>query len=177
LRDAGGPSAPPAAEGFGCPAGGRDAAEGGPPSETDANAELERLLREISSTIRHRGRRVLAEMGITLPQFDALNQLLRHGEMTMGELCERLQVASSTVTDLTDRMERAELVRRCKDGSDRRVVRLHVTERGRAVIDAVLRARAAYVGAVIESLPARRRAGVLGAIRLLHAHVTRPESP
>jgi DNA-binding MarR family transcriptional regulator len=74
-----------------------------------------------------------------------------------------------------DRMERAGLVRRCRVESDKRVVRLQISDRGREVIEGVLRARAAYVGSVLERLPAEARAGVLEAVRLLHAEVTRPE--
>jgi len=153
----------------------------GPPEAVGADeagtAELERLLREVAATIRHRGRRALAGLGITLPQFDALNQLKRGGEMTMGELCDRLQLASSTVTDLIDRMERAELVRRCRCDADRRVVRLQISGRGMAVIDEVLRTRAEYLATVLGRLSRREHKQVAAAIRLLHAHVTAPEAP
>jgi DNA-binding MarR family transcriptional regulator len=147
---------------------------GAAPEGTEANQEMERLLREIARCVRRQGRRALGAMGITGPQFDALNQL-RCSAMTMGELCERLEVASSTLTDLVDRMERAGLVRRCRVETDKRVVRLHISDRGRAVIENVLEVRAAYVGTVLERLPADRRAGVEEAVRLLHVEVTRPE--
>ena len=149
---------------------------GAAPEGAEANQEMERLLREIAATVRRQGRRALGAMGITGPQFDALNQL-RRAAMTMGELCERLEVASSTLTDLIDRMERAGLVKRCRVETDKRVVRLQISDRGRAVIEGVLQARAAYVGAVLDRLPGDRRAGVEEAVRLLHAEVTRREGP
>ena len=149
---------------------------GAAPEGSEANQEMERLLREIAATVRRQGRRALGAMGITGPQFDALNQL-RRAAMTMGELCERLEVASSTLTDLIDRMERAGLVKRCRVETDKRVVRLQISDRGRAVIEGVLQARAAYVGAVLDRLPADRRGGVEEAVRLLHAEVTRREGP
>ena len=153
--------------------------EGGapPPDLTLQDEEMERLLREVAGTIRHRGRRTLGELGVTAPQFDALHQLKRHGEMTMGELCEKLQLASSTVTDLVARMERAGLVRRRRDAEDRRVVHLRSTERGARVIEDVMRTRVHYVGCVLSHLSPEQRVQVADAVRLLHAQVTAPWAP
>ncbi len=139
--------------------------------------ELERLLREVAATVRQRGRRALSGLGITPPQFDALIQLKRGGEMTMGDLCTRLHLASSTVTDLIDRMERGGLAQRFRDASDRRVVRLRVTQRGLDVIEAVLRTRAAYFGEILGRLPANAQWQIAGALRLLHGEMTRGEGP
>ena len=139
--------------------------------------ELERLLREIAATVRQRGRRALAGLGITPPQFDALVQLKRCGELTMGDLCARLHLASSTVTDLIDRMERGGLAQRFRDEADRRVIRLRPTPRGLAVIEEVLRTRAAYLGEILGRLPEEGRGQIVGALRLLHHEVTRTDVP
>jgi DNA-binding MarR family transcriptional regulator len=164
----------------GCAPGGRAEAAARGAGRTAAAApspaleELERLLREVAATIRQRGRHALAGFCITPPQFDALWQLKRHGEMTMGELCDRLHLASSTVTDLVDRMERGGLVRRCRDEADRRVVRLQVTEHGQHIINEVLHTRAAYLGSALGRLSPEQQALVAEAVRLLHAQVTAP---
>ncbi len=148
-----------------------------PLSVTPEFEELERLLREIAATVRQRGRRALAGLGITPPQFDALVQLKRGGEMTMGDLCARLHLASSTVTDLIDRMERGGLAQRFRDEADRRVIRLRATPRGLKVIEEVLRTRAAYLGEILGRLPDQGREQIAGALRLLHHEVTRGDIP
>ena len=139
--------------------------------------DLERVLREVAATVRQRGRRALSALGITPPQFDALIQLKRGGEMTMGDLCARLHLASSTVTDLIDRMERAGLAQRFRDETDRRVVRLRATKRGLEVIEEVLRTRAAYLGEILGRLPEEGRRHIASALRLLHGEMTRGDVP
>lgn len=135
---------------------------------------VERLLREVSIIMRQRGRRHLSAFDITPAQFDALVELVRGGEMTMGDLCDRLSLASSTMTDLIDRMERVGFVQRTRDASDRRVVRVHAEEKGQAIIDGVLRTRAAYLASVLAQMPEETRSAVAEAIRALHDHMTRP---
>lgn len=136
-------------------------------------AEVERLLREVALIMRQRGRQHLSGFDLTPPQFDALVELVRGGEMTMGELCNRLSLASSTVTDLIDRMERSGFVQRVRDTNDRRVVRLQVLERGSEIIQGVLRTRAAYLGSVLSQMPQDAQGRVAEAIGLLHDHMTR----
>lgn len=61
---------------------------------------------------------------------------------TVSELCERLQLAQSTVTELVQRAEAAGLVRREQSGADGRVVNLLLTaegERRLAALNADLR--------------------------------------
>jgi DNA-binding MarR family transcriptional regulator len=49
---------------------------------------------------------------------------------TVGELCERLQLAQSTVTELVQRAEAAGLVRREQSDTDGRVVQVTLTANG-----------------------------------------------
>ena len=49
---------------------------------------------------------------------------------TVSELCERLQLAQSTVTELVGRAERVGLIQRERSGKDLRVAHLRLTEEG-----------------------------------------------
>jgi DNA-binding MarR family transcriptional regulator len=159
------------------PSGGPEAAAAGPPVPAAPEprvdvAEVERLLREVAAALRHRGRRALGGLGITPPQYDALIQIARGGELAMGELCGRLHLASSTVTDVIARMERGGLVQRFRDPEDRRVVRLRLTPRGRQVIEEVTRTRVAYLRTILLRLPEEEQLRLWAAIRLLHREMT-----
>ncbi len=103
--------------------------------------------------IRKRGRDILVDFGITPPQLNALVILIEHGQITMGELCDKMYLACSTATDLIDRMERNGLIARERDQADRRVIRLTVLEPGRKVIEEVMKARKHYLGAVLREIP------------------------
>ena len=77
-------------------------------------AFIEKYLRKIDYIIRTEGRAILTELSITVPQFTALQILINNGNMTIGELSQKMSLACSTITDLIDRMEKAELVNRTK---------------------------------------------------------------
>lgn len=107
--------------------------------------EIEALIRKVSFVIKCRGRDILNDFEITPPQFNALLLLSERGDMTIGELGNKMYLASSTATDLIDRMERNMLVERVRDENDRRVVRLHMTEKGKQMILEVLESRKRYL--------------------------------
>ncbi len=120
--------------------------------ETAHVEELDRLLRTVSSVIKRRGRDILSDFDITPPQFNALLILRNHGNLTIGELGEKMYLACSTATDLIDRMERNGLVERVRDQNDRRVIRLHVKEKGTEMVGAVMAARIRYLSGVLEQI-------------------------
>ena len=107
--------------------------------------KIETDFRKVCSKIRKKGREMLADYEITPPQFTALMELIEHGDMTIGELSNKMYLACSTVTDLLDRMERNLLVVRVKDEKDRRIVRIHVLDKGHTLIDEVLYNRRKYL--------------------------------
>lgn len=69
----------------------------------------------------------------TLPRFDVLAALWRRGEpMPMGELSRMLLVSNGNATDVVGRLEAEGLVARSPCATDRRTVRVSLTEAGRA---------------------------------------------
>ncbi|MHA6259390.1 MarR family winged helix-turn-helix transcriptional regulator [Sporosarcina sp. CAU 1771] len=115
----------------------------------DDIARLEKELRHISAIIKQQGRRILKNYTITPPQFIALQWLFEHGDMTIGDLSNRMFLAFSTTTDLVDRMEKNNLVQRIRDEQDRRVVRIHLLKEGERVIEEVIDKRRDYLDTVL----------------------------
>ncbi|MFY9213245.1 MAG: MarR family transcriptional regulator [Tissierellaceae bacterium] len=107
--------------------------------------EIERHLRKIDYIIRKKGREIITEENITAPQFQALQILINNEEMTIGELSQKMALACSTITDLIDRMEKAELVLRRKSKKDKRVVIVEVLPRGHEILEKVLKKRRTYL--------------------------------
>lgn len=134
--------------------------------------EIEQRLRQIAAVVRRRGRALLANYGITPPQFDALLILDHDGELTIGDLSNRLYLAYSTTTDLVDRLERAGFVVRQRDMEDRRVVRVRLQEFGARLIEEVLNARRVYLGTVLESVTCEEKKHILDVLELLHAKIS-----
>jgi len=112
-------------------------------------ADIEKDLRYISGIIKQKGREILSQYTITPPQFIALQWLFEVGDMTIGELSNKMYLACSTTTDLVDRMEKNELVMRVKDENDRRVVRVHLLKEGERIIEEVIKKRQNYLNEVL----------------------------
>ncbi|MEO5589839.1 MAG: MarR family transcriptional regulator [Gemmatimonadaceae bacterium] len=73
----------------------------------------------------------LGNVGLSMAKQSALSRLAEAGEpMTLGDLAEQLSCVRSNITQLVDRLEADDLVRRVNDPSDRRSVRAELTELG-----------------------------------------------
>jgi MarR family transcriptional regulator, organic hydroperoxide resistance regulator len=70
--------------------------------------------------------------GVRLGQNLVLAALADEDGLTPGELAERLQVTTPTIVKMATRMETAGLLKRTRDAKDARLVRLYLTDRGRA---------------------------------------------
>lgn len=78
-------------------------------------------------------RPLLDRLGLTYPQYLAMVVLWEGDDLTVGALGERLGLESSTLTPLLKRLEAMGLVSRARDARDERVVRIRLTEAGRAL--------------------------------------------
>ena len=70
-----------------------------------------------------------------------------NAEYPIGELGNNARVKRSTITDMVDRLERDGIAERVRDGGDRRVVKVRLTERGKKIkIDFTMKCRAEFQG-------------------------------
>jgi DNA-binding MarR family transcriptional regulator len=135
--------------------------------------EIERELRYISSIVKQKGREILANFPITPPQFVALQWLNEDGDMTIGELSNKMYLACSTTTDLIDRMEANELVERVRDTNDRRVVRIHLKEKGKKIIVDVLEARREYLSTILKDFSEQDVEDLARTLQILHNEMSK----
>ncbi|MEI4769367.1 MarR family transcriptional regulator [Psychrobacillus sp. FJAT-51614] len=131
-------------------------------------AFLEKELRHISGIIKQKGRQILNAYTITPPQFVALQWLLEQGDMTIGDLSNKMYLAFSTTTDLIDRMERSELVQRIRDDQDRRVVRIHLLKEGERIIEEVIAKRQQYLEDILKQFNKDEVANLSTLLEKLH---------
>lgn len=73
---------------------------------------------------------LLAELGLTYPQYVAMLVLWEQDDLSVSELGERLALDSGTLTPLLKRLEGAGLVSRTRSAADERVVRIRLTPSG-----------------------------------------------
>ena len=90
--------------------------------------------------------------GITLEQFHVLRHIKR-GYASVAELAEARQVSRSAVSQAVDALATKGLVTREEESGDRRCVRLDLTERARAAMDANYEANRLWMRETMASLP------------------------
>lgn len=78
---------------------------------------------------------------VTLSQFRTLVVLAVRGPQRSVDIAEELRVNPSTGTRMCDRLIRKGLVRRMRSTTDRRVVRLRLTQAGHDLVEQVIRQR------------------------------------
>jgi len=111
------------------------------------------------SRIEHRLEAALEDTGLSLAKLKALKQLVLAGEpLALGQLAERIACVKSNVTQLVDRLENENLVRRIPDPNDRRSVLATVTEEGRRRYEIGAAALSRAEVALADEFPAEHRA-------------------
>lgn len=105
-------------------------------------ARLARILRQQDA----------GSLGPTLSS--ALATINAEGPLTLGALAGREHVAPPSITKVVEKLEARGLVRRSRDGEDRRVVRVEVTPAGRRHIAVARSRRTAWLATRLQELPA-----------------------
>jgi DNA-binding MarR family transcriptional regulator len=79
----------------------------------------------------------LKPFDLTFARYEALVLLYfsRHGQLPMGKMGDRLMLHPTSVTNIVDRLEQQDLVRRIPHPTDRRTVLAQITDDGRQVVD------------------------------------------
>jgi DNA-binding MarR family transcriptional regulator len=115
--------------------------------------------------------RSLASIGsdVTLPQFRLLIVLAAHGPQGVSSLAEFLAVNASTATRMCDRLIRKGLVRRRTSPSDRREVRLALSEKGRELVDHATKRRRVELSHLLESVPIDEQRHLIRALAYVNA--------
>jgi len=76
---------------------------------------------------------LLKGFDLTYPQFIALILLWERDDQTVGELGRKLYLQSNTLTPMLKRLEALGYIRRRRDSTDERQVRIKLTEAGRSL--------------------------------------------
>jgi DNA-binding MarR family transcriptional regulator len=118
-----------------------------------------RISRELTAAYRP----LLADLGLTYPQYLVMLVLWEDDGLAVGEIGDRLALDSGTLSPLLRRLQEAGLVTRRREPADERRVTIHLTDAGRG-----LEARAAGVPAALAAQLADDRTSY----EALHAELT-----
>ncbi len=129
-------------------------------STPDADGLLAEQLLRLTRRLHRSQKRQLesADLPITPAQSRLLRVLARYDEPPrMADVAGRLEVVPRAVTSLVDGLEASGCVRRAPDPDNRRVIRLEITDTGRATLRALRDARRAAAEDILAPLTAEQR--------------------
>ena len=111
--------------------------------------------------------RRFAERGMTLPRFDVLAALDRHGEMNMGALSEALLVSNGNTTQLVQKLVRDGLVEMRKPPADRRSSIVRMTAEGKKQFARLAEAHSDWIDEMLGDLNYTQRERLYVALGML----------
>jgi DNA-binding MarR family transcriptional regulator len=120
----------------------------------------------------HASATAFSRHGVYEGQQYVLQRLWKQDGLTPGELAKGLGLATATVTRATTRMEAAGLVRREPHERDRRLVRLFLTERGRALERAIGEEMDQLSERALSSLDYSERAALVRSLNSIRRNLT-----
>src|SRR5260370_6281262 len=122
---------------------------------TSAHVEAPRLwivLARCNRALRQIAEHSIAEAGLCLSDFAALEALLHKGPLTITEIQAKVLLASGRMKAAVDRLERKGLIIRKATPSDRRAKVLELTPEGKRVVEAAFRRHAEELEAAMAIL-------------------------
>lgn len=133
------------------------------PQQLRLDNQLCFLFHRISRDLTAAYRPLLADLGLTYPQYLVMLVLWEQDGLGVGEIGERLRLDSGTLSPLLRRLESAGMLTRERSVDDERRVSVHLTEQGRVLRDRAVDVPAALAGLLVDDI---------GAYRVLHTELT-----
>ena len=100
--------------------------------------------------------RNMAHLEIKPPHLDILINLYRREGISQQELARKLLVGRSNMSMLLPQLEKRGLIERRGDVRDKRVLRLHLTNEGKAVTEKAMEIQTSLIDAVMATSPEER---------------------
>lgn len=117
------------------------------------------MARELASELRPHG--------VAIGQWAVLLILWARDGLSQAELSRRVAIEPPTMVRTIDRMIRDGLVTQVRDPRDARAVRIHLTDRGRALRDGLIPLAAEVNGRALRGLQASEQADLLRLLRVV----------
>lgn len=139
-------------------------------SETDDNCcvdEVGEMVQKLVRVFQLFERDQIKVHGFTSSQCYSLIEILKAGSLTMNDLSDKMNLDSSTMTRVIDKMVRDELIKRERDEADRRIVLVSLTDKGKEAAEILNSSVNEYYKKIISSIPKGKVDEVLNAISVL----------
>jgi MarR family transcriptional regulator, 2-MHQ and catechol-resistance regulon repressor len=109
----------------------------------------------------------IANTGLCLTDFAALEALLHKGPLTITEIQHKVRLASGSMTAAVDRLEKLELIIRTSSPSDRRARVVELTAKGKRLAASSFKQHAKDLEALMSAVSENEKAQLYGSLKKL----------
>jgi len=142
--------------------------------ETGSHIRL--VLWKAAKAIERVDRESIDRTGLGLSDFTIMEALLHKGPLTINQIGQKVLLTSGSMTAAVNRLERKGLVKRIQDASDGRCFYVHLTKRGRKVINDAFRRHQQNLEKIAEVLTADERTELVQLLKKLGFHAERTDA-
>jgi len=133
---------------------------------------LNRMGPELSKVFGTEDLEGVLDIDIKFAHIPILCQIQALESPTMGELGDSSGFQLSSLTRITDKLVERELVAREADASDRRVVRVHITDEGHQIVEKFEKVRKKKITSILECLTSRERKDLIRVLKDIHKMIS-----
>ncbi len=141
----------------------------------DARHQTANALHSVALRLLRRARSADVRMDLDGPRASALSVLVFSGPLPIGRLAAVEQVSAPAITKTVSALEADGLVDRVRSDTDRRVVVVLATPKGRALLERGRAARVRVIAALLDDLAERDRQTLDRAAQIVAARLRRHE--
>lgn len=93
---------------------------------------------------------------------------MSHGAITMSQIANELYIKLPTASSLIDRLIETKYVKRIDDKSDRRIIKIDLTKKGRQILTTTMKAKTKKVKFILDKLSAEEKKSLISIMKNLH---------
>jgi DNA-binding MarR family transcriptional regulator len=103
--------------------------------QSEQTCEILKKFRQIFKAVQQHSQRVESQCGVSSAQLWALWLISGTPGVRVSDLAQTMSVHQSTASNLLDKLDKSGFIRKDRNGSDQRVVRIFLTDEGQMVLD------------------------------------------
>ncbi len=113
--------------------------------------------------------KIYSKYGLTSGQFAVLEALYHKGDLSIGEVQEKVLTTSGTIPVIVRNLEKEGLLEKTNDQNDKRRFILHITKKGRDLMDLVYPENEATIISMLNVLNKEEQEQILKAMKKIEA--------
>jgi MarR family transcriptional regulator, organic hydroperoxide resistance regulator len=127
-------------------------------------AEIIDNLRRVFQVVNEQSKKAEHKTGLTGPQLWAIKTIAQEAPIMVSEIARRMYLHPATVVGILNRLEKQGLVIRIRSTRDRRVVRVELTGKGRALVKKAPEVAQGLLVSGLEKLPSKKLKNIAQAL-------------